>query len=225
MEHLYNGYTLCLSENAFPLSTDSMLLADFVRLPKNASVLDLGSGCGTLGMLLCAKDPSCTVTGVELNEEDHLMAVQNIARNDLSSRLSSICADLRNVDPGTYQICVSNPPYFSGGPAASGLVHTRREDTCPLPDLIGAAARSLRFGGDFYLVHRPERLAEICQLAGNANLIPKRLRLVRHSPEKDVSLILLQCRKGAKSGLAWDEIALWNNDGTPTAAYRAAYHI
>ena len=60
MEHLYNGFTLSLPADAFPLSTDSMILADFVRLPKNASVLDLGSGCGTLGLLLCAKDPLCT---------------------------------------------------------------------------------------------------------------------------------------------------------------------
>ena len=42
------------------MSTDSMLLADFVKLPRNAKVLDLGAGCGTLGVLLCAKDAGCT---------------------------------------------------------------------------------------------------------------------------------------------------------------------
>ena len=63
METLFNGFTLALSPGAFPLSTDSMVLADFVRLRPNAGVLDLGSGCGTLGLLLCAKNESCTVTG------------------------------------------------------------------------------------------------------------------------------------------------------------------
>ena len=52
MEQLPNGYTLELASGTFPLSTDSMLLAHFARLPRNARVLDLGSGCGTLGMLL-----------------------------------------------------------------------------------------------------------------------------------------------------------------------------
>ena len=49
MEFLPNGFTLELTEGAFPLSTDSMLLAHFAKLPRNARVLDLGSGCGTLG--------------------------------------------------------------------------------------------------------------------------------------------------------------------------------
>ena len=55
METINNEFTLDLS-GGFPLSTDSMVLADFVKLPKNASVLDLGSGCATLGLLLCARD-------------------------------------------------------------------------------------------------------------------------------------------------------------------------
>ena len=41
MEQLPNGFTLNLPEGAFPLSTDSMVLSHFVRLPKNARVLDL----------------------------------------------------------------------------------------------------------------------------------------------------------------------------------------
>ena len=56
MEYLPKGYTLSLCDGAFPLSTDSMCLAHFARLPKKARVLDLGSGCGTLGLLLCSKD-------------------------------------------------------------------------------------------------------------------------------------------------------------------------
>ena len=46
MEQLYGGYTLELNSDSFPLSTDSMVLAHFARLPKNARVLDLGAGCG-----------------------------------------------------------------------------------------------------------------------------------------------------------------------------------
>ena len=54
MEQLFNGFTLELSDGAFPLTTDSIALADFVKFERNAKVLDLGSGCGTLGLLLCA---------------------------------------------------------------------------------------------------------------------------------------------------------------------------
>ena len=226
MEYIADHYTLDLTPG-FPLSTDSMVLQDFVKLPKNAAVLDLGSGCGTLGLLLCARDSGCTVTGIELQEAAHAAAVENIARNGLEARLSSICADLRTMpmEPGAYHVCVSNPPYFSGGAAHSKNPTARQEDTCNPKELFAAASRALRWGGDFFLVHKPERLAQLCFEASSAGLEPKRLRLVRHRPDSPISLILLSCRRGGKPGLQWEELCLFNADGTPTADYRRIYHI
>ena len=229
MEYLQNGFTLQIAPDAFPLSTDSILLADFVKLPKNASVLDLGSGCGTLGLMLCARDEGCTVTGVELTQAAHTAAMDNIARNSLQSRLFSICADLRSIpdtlSPGRFSCCVSNPPYFTGGPASKTVPNARRDDCCSITDLFRSAAWALRYGGDFFLVHKPERLAELCASAAQFHLEPKRLRLIRHSPQKPISLILLQCRKGGKPGLIWEEETLSHCDGSPTDYYRTLYHL
>ena len=226
MEYIADHYTLDLGPG-FPLSTDSMVLADFVKLPKNATVLDLGSGCATLGLLLCARDQSCRVTGMELQEAAHAAAVENIARNGLEGRLSSICRDLRDMPlaPGSFQVCVSNPPYFSGGAAHSKNPTARQEDTCTPKDLFAAASRALRWGGDFFLVHKPERLAELAFEASSHGLEPKRLRLVRHRPDAPVSLILLSCRRGGKPGLQWEELCLYNQDGTPTADYKRIYNL
>ena len=120
---------------------------------------------------------------------------------------------------------MSNPPYLSGGAAHSKNPGARREDTCTPKDLFAAAARALRWGGDFFLVHKPERLAQLCFEASSASLEPKRLRLVRHRPDSPVSLILLSCRKGGKPGLIIDELTLYNTDGTPTEDCRRIYHI
>ena len=221
-----NEYTLDLTDG-FPLSTDSMVLNDFVRLPKNAKILDLGSGCGTLGLLLCARDRSCAVTGIELDERAHAAALENIARNGLDTRLFSICADLRTMpwQPGSFDVCVSNPPYFSGGARHSRNPGARQEDTCTAKDLFTAASKALRWGGDCFLVHKPERLAELCYEASSAGLEPKRLRLVRHRPDSPISLILLSCRRGGKPGLQIDELCLYNTDGSPTGDYRRIYHL
>ena len=229
MEELFNGFRLELPPGCFPLSTDSMALAHFVRLPARATVLDLGSGCGTLGVLLCARDPRCAVTGIELDEAVHTAALANIRRNSLSSRLLSICADLRQVnrllEPGSFHCCVSNPPYFPGGPASQATPLARREDCCTPEDLFRAAAWALKFGGDFFLVHKPERLAQLCACAVSAGLEPKRLRLLRHKEGSPVTLILLQCRKGGKPGLVWEEAALFDEKDTPTDTYKEIYHI
>ena len=166
MEILHNGFTLEFSDGAFPLSTDSIALSGFVKLPKIAKVLDLGSGCGSLGHLLCATDPACQITGIELDEQAHKMAVQNAKANGIDSRFHSICADMNTVPdflaPGSFSVCVSNPPYFASGPQSQKTPLARREDRCTMDDLFRAAAWALKYGGSFYLVHRPERLAELC---------------------------------------------------------------
>ena len=227
MEQLHGGYTLSICDGAFPLSTDSIALAGFTRLPKNARVLDLGSGCGTLGLLLCAREESCTVTGVELDERAHEAALENIERNNLGQRLHSICGDLRKIpaEPGSFRVCVSNPPYFSGGERHSRNPDARREDTCPPDALFAAASRALCFGGDFFLVHKPEKLAQLCYEASAHGLEPKRLRLMRHRPGSPVSLILLSCRKGGKPGLQMEELTLFHSDGTPTEDYKRIYNL
>ena len=229
MEQLSGGFTLEISPGAFPLGTDSIALAGFARLPRNAKVLDLGSGCGTLGLLLCARHPDCAVTGVELDPQAHSTALENIRRNGLTARMESICSDLRQIPqflaPGSFSFCITNPPYFSSGPASKTLSQARREDSCDLQSLLRSAAWALKYGGDFCLVYRPERLAELFSLASQNKLEPKRLCLVRHKPADPVSLVLVQCRKGAKPGLIWEELHLYESDGSPSGAYRTLYNL
>ena len=229
METLFCGYTLEIPKGAFPLSTDSMVLAHFITLPKNAWVLDLGSGCGTLGLLLCAKDPGCHVVGFEITALSHEAAVENIRRNHLEARMESICQDLRaipdRVAPGSFSCCVSNPPYFSGGFSSQKTPLARQTLECGLSALLKSAAWALKYGGDLFLVHKPERLGEILGLAAGVHLEAKRLCLVRHREGDVPSLILLQLRKGGKPGLIWEEITLYEKDGTPTKEYRSIYHL
>ena len=229
MEQQVGGFILNTPPNTFPLSTDSMLLSHFVRLGKQAKVLDLGSGCATLGVALCAKSDTVQVTGVEIHQSSHEAALDNIKRNGLDSRLFSICTDLRDVaqqfPSGSFDLCVSNPPYFSGGPVSRNNSQARHTEQCTLADLFNAAAWALRWGGDFYLVHKPEALGQICGCAAASGLEPKQLYLMKHNPKKPISLILLQCRKGAKPGLQLTEQCIFDDCGEPTEFYREAYRL
>lgn len=227
MEILQNGFVLELCPGAFPLSTDSMALAWFARLPKNARVLDLGAGCGTLGLLLCARDSSCHVTGVELSPDAHRAALDNIARNGLCGRMESICADLKTIPqttpPGGFSVCISNPPYFSGGAVRAGQENARHQGACSLEALFESAAWSLKYGGDFFLVHKPQALSRLLVQGNRHGLEGKRLCLLRHSPNTLPSLVLLQLRKGAKPGLKLEEVCLREASGELSRAYREIY--
>ncbi len=229
MEQLHNGFTLEISPGAFPLSTDSIALAEFAHLHTRSAVLDLGSGCGTLGLLLCANYPDCTVTGVELTETAHSTTLKNAKNNKLEDRLFSICEDIANIPklfpPGSMTCCISNPPYFTGGPESKQLPLARREDRCSIDTLMSAAQWALKYGGDFFLIHRPERLAELFISAGAHQLEPKRLRLLRHRCDGPVSLVMIQFRKGGKPGLNWEEVCLFDSKNNPTPYYKQLYHL
>lgn len=228
-EVLHNGSVL--RHDAFRLGTDSVLLSQFSTLPKNACVADLGSGCGTLGLLLCARDGTCRVTGVELDEAAHRLAAENIARNGLNGRMTALCGDVREIQTllpaGGFDCVISNPPYF---PAGSGKPSTRAasarsELTLTLAELCRAAAWLLPSGGRFALVHRPERLCDIFCALRECRLEPKRLRFVRHSAASPACMVLIEARRGGKPGLSYDpDFIEFHPDGTETDEYRAAYH-
>lgn len=225
MEYLPGGLELEIPADCFPLSTDSMVLSHFVRLPRNARVLDLGSGCGTLGLLLLSKNRDCRITGVELSESAHAAAEENIRRNGLDDRMQSICGDIRSVSGGQYDVCISNPPYYSGGYFSLSLPMARHSLHCSTEELCQAAGRNLKYGGDFYVVQKPENLAHLISSAAGQVMEAKRLLLLRHRVTSPISLICLQFRRGGKPGLKIEEAALYHADGSPTDYYRQVYHL
>ena len=232
-EYFSGGITMTVTDGCFRLSTDSMVLADFCRLPRGAAVCDLGCGCGALGLLLLRDHPDMRVTGLEILPDAAAQARKNIDANHLSEHFSVITGDLRGhrtlLPASAFDAVVSNPPYF---PATSGAISpddakaiARSEVCCTLDDLCACAAYALRFGGEFFLVHKPERLADLMVFLRAARLEPKRLRFVRHSAASAVSLVLLEARLGGKPGLQIEpELVLYGPDGSESAACRRIYH-
>lgn len=230
METLFNNIHI-FARDGFPLGTDSVLLAHFARLPKNARVADLGSGWGALGLFLCAKDPHCCVTGLELRENAHAAALENIARNSLQGRLASVLADVRQTSTlfpaGSFDCVVSNPPYFpvGSGKTSGKLAEARSEAFLSLSELCSAAAWLLPSGGRFFLVHRPERLCDLLCAMRTSGIEPKRLQFVRHRQDSPVCLVLLEGRRNGGHGLSYEpDLIEFTPSGEETALYRAAYH-
>ena len=218
----------------FPLSTDSVLLADFAALSGKRTVMDLGAGCGTLGLLLAAANPDVRCEGIELQDASVQWAETVIALNRLDTRVRVLQGDIREIaaryKPGSFDAVVSNPPYFPVGHGAvaesDSLAIARTELCCKLADVCHAAAFLLRWGSPFYMVHRPERLCDLITELRTHRLEPKRLRLVRHKPGAIPSLVLIESRLGGKSGLNFmPDLLLQNKDGTYTEEYRRIYGL
>ena len=231
-EQIGGKYRMELSQTQFSLSTDSIALADFARVFSGARVCDLGCGCGALGLLLLAKCETLQVTGVEIQEPAARCAAENAAQNGLS-QFSVLHGDLREyrtlLPANGFDIVVSNPPYYpvSGGaaPEKLPLAIARSEVCCTLSDLCACAAWCLRFGGSFFLVHKPERLTDLLCALRAVRLEPKRIRFVRHRAQSAVSLVLLESRLGGRPGLHYEpDLILYGPDGNASADCRRIYH-
>lgn len=230
---LWPGGPLFAQAEHFRLGTDCVLLADFVRVSGAKRGIDLGCASGAAALLLLSRTESLHMTGLELLPEAAALAEENMERNGLEDRSRIVTGDIRRhrelFRAGSFDLVVANPPYFPAGsgalPKDTARAAARGETECSLKELCAAAAFLCRTGGGFFLVHRPERLAEVfCAMSG-AGLEPKRLRLVCARPGAAPSLILAEGRRGGRPGLKIEpELVLSGPDGTESEEYRRIYH-
>lgn len=233
-ELLFDRIRMKISDAQFRVSTDSMVLADFCRIRPGSRVLDLGCGCGTLGLLLLGADETLRVCGIEIQEAAARQARENAEENGVSDRFCVVCGDLRQahaeIAPGGFDCVLSNPPYY---PPKSGHLHAqdslcaaRSEICCPFDALCAAAARALRWGGRFFLVHKPERLVDLMTGLRAARLEPKRIRFARHRAGSSVNLVLIESRLGGRPGLQYEpDLFLYEQTGALSAEGRRIYHL
>ena len=192
----------------YRFSIDSVLLAGFAAPFCRGKVLDLGTGCGVLLLLLARLSPGMVSgTGVELQEDLLAFARDNFRRNGFARRLVAVKGDFRGDAPGvasgTFDVAVSNPPYGRAGRGRRnpdpGKEKARHEVTCTLPELFAAAARSLSTAGRFAFILPYPRLPEIEPCAVKEGLRVEVLRLV-HPRAGDPPSRLLCCAVRGGSG-------------------------
>ncbi|ADQ13821.1 tRNA1(Val) (adenine(37)-N6)-methyltransferase [Halanaerobium hydrogeniformans] len=200
----------------FKFGTDSVLLANFVKLRRGDNVIDLGTGSGVIPLLLAYKNQGVKVSGVEIQKPLADLAQRNVELNQMDDKIKIINQDLcplkQEMEAGSFDVVVSNPPYL---PVDAGkikankyLAAARHEIHAELEDVIAAAAHLLKFGGLFYLVYRVERLTEVIELLAKYNCQAKKLRFVQARQDKEADIFLLQAKLGAKPGLRVEPVLI-----------------
>lgn len=223
---------LCLASDggAKKPSTDSVLLASFATLKRNARVCDLGAGTGILALLLAGREAGARIDAVELRDGAHACLLENIGRYALEERVRAHRADYRALrgvlTAGAYDLVVSNPPYFragSGRPKAGGLSAAHQEEAGTIGDLLQAANLLLRTGGRVAVSFRPERIADLFAAMRGADIEPKRLRFVHHTAAHAPSIVLFEGVKGGKPGLRAGPPLLLRDETGETEEVRRIY--
>ncbi len=217
---LKNGYSLIQDDNFFKLGQDSVMLSNFVKLRKNMKIFDLGCGTGVIMLLLALQKDNIYLDGIEIQPEVFELAQQNINLNNLQDRAKLYNGDMRNahrfVAPNTYDLVVSNPPYFKAGcgieTESVNKKIARFENELTLDDVCKSAKRLLKFGGKFALVHKPERLCEITTVMSRNNIIPKRICFVHNKISMPPSTVLIEGRLGSADGVRIEPPIILNEE-------------
>ncbi len=222
----YKGLKIIQNKEGFCFGIDSVLLSDFAKnIKKDSVVVDIGTGTGIISILLSKKAEIKKIYGIEIQEEVADMAKRSVKLNDLQDKIQIINKNIKNIfeeiEPNKIEAIVTNPPYMKLNTGAKNeeikKLISRHEVECNLEDIIKISYKLLKSKGEFYMVHRAERIVDILYNLRKYKLEPKEIRFIHSKVGKEPNLVLIKAVKDAGEHLIIDSpLVVYNNDGTYT---------
>ncbi|MEL7648484.1 MAG: tRNA1(Val) (adenine(37)-N6)-methyltransferase [Sedimentibacter sp.] len=219
------GLKIIQNKKWFCFGMDAVLLTNYCDIKNNSKIVDLGTGTGIIPILLSGKRNYLKAYAVEIQEEVAEMAKRSVALNGLQEKIEVLNIDFKDagkyLEPNSFDAVISNPPYKLNN---SGIVNpldkkaiSRHEIACTLEDVISTAAMLLKQYGRFYMVHRPDRLADIICLLRKYRLEPKQIRFVHPKAAAKPNMVLIRASKNGNPELKFDPpLYIYSDDGRYT---------
>lgn len=222
------GLKIIQNKKLYAFTSDSVLLANSVKVKSTDVVCDLGSGTGIIAILLAGKKKAHKVVGVEIQKELFEMSERSRDFNGLQN-LSFINQPLqtayKTLGSETFDTVVANPPYFSVDTTQSegSRAIGRSEQQASLGEFAQSASKLLKYGGSFYVIVKTLRFAELVKLLGKFNLEVKDVISVYPKLGRECDTVIVRAMKGGNAGMKMRALVVYNNDGTYTAEAKELY--
>ena len=229
----FNGKVSVMQERAgYRFSIDAVILAHHVRPKPGERVVDLGTGCGIVPLIVAYRHPAVHMFGIEVQKELADIANDNVRDNGMQETVRIVHRDMQTLQQAMFQgpvdIVVSNPPFRK---AHSGRVNpnrqravARHEISVTLPDVVKTAGDILKTAGLFVLVYTSERLPELVQHMKSCRLEPKNVRFIHSRRNSESKLMMMEGIKQGRPGLkVGPPIVIYNEDATYTEEVDAMF--
>lgn len=207
------GNIVVLQRPGLGYGVDSVLLAAFAAgetgakaICKGSNIADFGTGSGIVAFILAHKVPETRILGLDVRQDAIYRAQKACKMNSMEDRLDFVLADISDEATmegykGKFDAVVTNPPYFRRSGAlrseSDERYIARHETTAELGDFLRNANKLLKNRGSLYMVHRPDRLADIiCEMRA-CNIEPKTLQMVVPRAGESANIVLIHGIKGA----------------------------
>jgi len=195
------------SKDGYRFSIDAVLLSEFVTIRQGDRVVDLGTGCGVILLLLLLTKPVGHALGIEIQEELATQASRNARLNGLAERMDIIMGDIKALPLAeqSADVILCNPPYRRMN---SGRINpdprraiARHEILTSIDDILRASKTVLKKKGRLALIYPSTRLVDVFVRMKSFDLEPKRIRINYSTPESGAKLALIEATLGGKPGL------------------------
>lgn len=230
----FKNLKIIQNKKGFCFGIDSILLSDFAKeIKPNTKVLDLGTGTGIIATLLCEKTELKEIIGVEIQKEVYEMAQKSIQLNQLENKFRIINEDILNLNKifkkNIFDAIVTNPPYKKKDTGIKNeeekKIISRHETTANLEDFIKISKDLLKDKGEFYMVHRTDRLVDILSIMRVHKIEPKIMRFIYSNKNSEPKLVLIKGVKNAKPFLKLEKnLYIYNEEGKYTEEILKIYH-
>jgi len=229
---LHGGLKVLQKKEGYRFSMDAVLLANFVTVKQNERIADLGTGCGVIPLIVAFRNPTSSITAVEIDETVALMARESVAMNNLSDRISVLAKDIKDLagfcTAGSFDVVITNPPY---GKVHAGRISpdskralARHEITGNLADFLKSAAFLLKFRGRLAIIYPAGMLTELIIRLRERDLEPKRLRMIYTGKDRGAKLVLLEAvRGGGREVEVLQPLFIYDDEGNYTEEFKQMY--
>ena len=223
----YNNLKIIQNTKGFCFGIDSILISDFAKeIRKNSIGVDLGTGTGVISILLTAKTNLYKIYGVEIQADVAEMAKRSIELNHMQNKVEIININLNEIEEGEGNKKLQRESETGKVNKSQYKYISRHELTANLEDFIRTSKYLLKDRGSLYMVHRPERLADIIILMRKYKIEPKRVRFVHSKINKEPTLILIKGVKNANPFLKIEKpLIIYNENGKYTDEIYEIYNM
>lgn len=223
---------LIQKKDGFKFGIDAVLLSDFACIKNKHRVIDLCTGTGIIPFLIYGKYEPQSVYGLEIQEDMVDMAKRSVKLNSLDEKVFFLNEDLKNIQflkqLEKFDVVTVNPPYKLNN---SGIINpndklaiARHEILCNLEDVISAARVLLKDNGRLFMIHRPERLADIFTLMRKYKIEPKRVKMIHPKIGKAPNIVLVEGQRDGGAYLKWDApLYVYDDNGKYTKEVDSIY--
>ena len=198
---------LIQSRTGYRFSIDAILLAEFVTIKKGDIVVDLGTGCGIIPLILLLQKPVRYVLGLEIQYDLAYQSARNSLLNGYPQKMGIVLGDIRYppMVSSYADVVICNPPYRK---KESGRINphkqkaiARHEILASLADILNTSKYILKTKGRLAMIYPAERLVDLLGGMRSNGLEPKRVRIIYPGIESDAKLALVEASLGGKRGL------------------------